>query len=61
MKLTLKMPTIQFKPAQKKRKDLMGKKDLGVKIYPCPCYYYPIRKSTDNKESFMLIINLKSG
>mmetsp|Transcript_59386 Transcript_59386/g.121650 ORF Transcript_59386/g.121650 Transcript_59386/m.121650 type:complete len:95 (+) Transcript_59386:2-286(+) len=54
MELTLNMPVIQFKPSESKKKGSKG-------IYPCPCYYYPIRTGTRERPSYMITIDLKSG
>ena len=54
MELTVLMPIIQFKPIQKRVKPPQN-------VYECPCYYYPIRQGTVDKDSFMLKIDLKLG
>ncbi len=54
MELTVLMPVIQFKPIQKRVKPPQN-------VYECPCYYYPIRQGTVDKDSFMLKIDLKLG
>jgi len=53
MELHCPMPIIHFKPKQK------GKPPQNV--YECPCYYYPIREGTIDKDSFILKIDLKCG
>lgn len=54
MELTVLMPVIQFKPIQKRVKPPQN-------VYECPCYYYPIRQGTVDKDSFMIKIDLKLG
>ncbi len=54
MELTVLMPVIHFKPIQKRVKPPQN-------VYECPCYYYPIRQGTVDKDSFMLKIDLKLG
>ncbi len=54
MELTVLMPVIQFKPIQKRLKP-------PANVYECPCYYYPIRQGTVDKDSFMLKVDLKLG
>mmetsp|Transcript_21619 Transcript_21619/g.15874 ORF Transcript_21619/g.15874 Transcript_21619/m.15874 type:complete len:80 (+) Transcript_21619:6738-6977(+) len=54
MELQVAMPVIHFKPKEKKSKPPQN-------IYECPCYYYPIREGTIDKDSFMMKIELKTG
>lgn len=54
MELTVLMPVIQFKPIQKRVKP-------PANVYECPCYYYPIRQGTVDKDSFMIKVDLKLG
>lgn len=48
------MPVLHFKPISKRSKPPQN-------VYECPCYYYPIREGTIDKDSFMLKIDLKTG
>lgn len=48
------MPVIHFKPKERKGKALQN-------VYDCPCYYFPIREGTIERDSFMLKIDLKTG
>lgn len=52
MELFVTMPVILFKPILKRNKALPNN-------YECPCYYYPIRKGTVERDSFMFKIDLK--
>jgi dynein heavy chain len=54
MELNLVMPIINFKPTEAKKKSTKG-------IYPCPCYYYPLRTGSRERPSYMITIELKSG
>ena len=54
MELYVPMPVIQFKPIQKRTKALQN-------VYECPTYYYPIRKGTVERDSYMMQIQLKLG
>ncbi len=54
MELNVLMPVIHFKPIKKRPKQLPN-------YYECPCYYYPIREGTIDKDSFMMKIDLKTG
>lgn len=54
MELFVMMPVIHFKPIPKRSKALQN-------VYECPTYYYPIRKGTDSRESFLFMIDLKLG
>ena len=54
MELTCPMPLLLFKPIVKRTKQLPN-------MYSCPCYVYPVRKGTVDKDSFMLNIDIKSG
>lgn len=54
MELTVLMPVIHFKPIKKRPKQLPN-------YYECPCYYYPVREGTIDKDSFLLKIDLKTG
>jgi dynein heavy chain len=54
MELQVLMPVLHFKPKEKKAK-------AALNVYECPCYYYPIREGTIDKDSFMLKIDLKTG
>ena len=54
MELQVPMPVLHFKPISKRSKPPQN-------VYECPCYYYPIREGTIDKDSFMLKIDLKTG
>jgi len=54
MQLACPMPVVHFKPIQKRPKALPN-------MYACPCYYYPKREGTVDKDSWMLTVELKSG
>ena len=54
MELNLVMPVINFKPTEGKKKGAKG-------IYPCPCYYYPVRTGTRERPSYMITVDIKSG
>jgi len=54
MELFVELPVILFKPILKRSKALPNN-------YECPVYYYPIRKATVDRESFMFYIDLKMG
>lgn len=54
MELYVAMPVIQFKPIQKRNKP-------PANVYECPTYYYPIRKGTVARDSYMMKIDLKLG
>jgi len=54
MELTCPMPILHFKPIQKRTKAIPNN-------YECPCYYYPKREGTVDKDSWMLKIDLKCG
>jgi len=53
MELEVEMPVIHFKPVQK------SKSKTVTNVYSCPTYYYPIRKGSVNRDSFMMNIDLK--
>jgi len=53
MELINLMPVIHFKPIP------IRKQPPG--IYVCPCYYYPIRQGGIGRDSFMMLIDLKTG
>ncbi|EGD81605.1 dynein heavy chain 2 [Salpingoeca rosetta] len=55
MQLVCSMPTIHFKPVEKKA----TKKN----VYACPCYYYPNRAGEGGASawSFVIAVDLKSG
>jgi dynein heavy chain len=52
MELYVPMPVIHFKPISKRAKPPQS-------IYECPCYYYPIRKGTVERDSYMMKVDLK--
>jgi len=54
MELTCPMPVLHFKPIQKRAKPPQN-------VYSCPCYYYPVRTGTVTIESWMFMIDVKSG
>jgi dynein heavy chain len=54
MELNLVMPVINFKPSEAKKKSAKG-------VYPCPCYYYPLRTGSRERPSYMITVDLKSG
>lgn len=54
MELISLMPVIHFKPIPYRAKRPPG-------YYVCPCYYYPIRQGKIARDSFMLLIELKTG
>ena len=54
MELYVNMPVIHFKPIPKRVKPPQN-------VYECPCYYYPIRKGTVERDSYMMKIDLKLG
>jgi dynein heavy chain len=54
MELTCPMPVLHFKPIQKRAKP-------PPNIYECPCYYYPKRQGTVDRDSWMLRVDLRSG
>lgn len=54
MELYVLMPVIWFKPISRRGKALTS-------VYECPCYYYPIRKGSVDRASFMLKVDLKLG
>ena len=55
MELQSPMPIIHFKPITKRP----GR--AAAKMFDCPCYYYPIRQGTIDRESFMFRVDLKTG
>jgi len=54
MELYVPMPVIWFKPIQKRVKP-------PGNVYQCPLYYYPIRKGTVERDSYMMNVDLKLG
>lgn len=52
MELYVAMPVIHFKPISKRVKPPQS-------MYDCPCYYYPIRKGTVERDSYMMKVDLK--
>ncbi|KAM6908086.1 dynein axonemal heavy chain 2-like [Lycodopsis pacificus] len=53
MQMVCPMPTIHFKPVEKKK---------GTKsTYLCPCYYFPVRSGVAGRPSFVVGIELKCG
>jgi len=54
MELYVQMPVIWFRPISKRAKAQQN-------VYECPCYYYPIRKGTVERDSYMMRIDLKLG
>jgi len=52
MELYVQMPVIHFKPISKRTKP-------PASIYECPTYYYPIRKGTVERDSYMMKVDLK--
>jgi len=64
MALYCPMPIIQFKPTARKSKGGADHDNIYSRkgeIYACPTYYYPIRNGTINRDSFILIVDLKIG
>lgn len=54
MELYVQMPIIHFKPISKRAKPPQN-------VYECPTYYYPIRKGTVERDSYMMKVDLKLG
>lgn len=54
MELACPMPILHFKPIQKRAKPPQN-------IFECPCYYYPVRGGTIDRDSFMMKIDIRSG
>ena len=54
MELYVPMPVIHFKPISKRTKPPQS-------MYECPTYYYPIRKGTVERDSYMMKVDLKLG
>jgi dynein heavy chain len=54
MELACPMPVLHFKPIQKRAKPPQN-------VYECPCYYFPKRDGTVDRDSWMLRVDLKSG
>lgn len=54
MELYVPMPVIWFKPISKRVKPPQN-------VYECPCYYYPIRKGTVARDSYIMKVDLKLG
>ncbi len=54
MELVTAMPLIQFKPVESRKKSSKG-------IYLCPVYYYPIRTGAEERPSFIIAVDLKTG
>lgn len=52
MELYVPMPVFHFKPIPKRIKPPQN-------TFECPCYYYPIRKGTVVRDSYMMKIDLK--
>uniref|UniRef100_A0A8C4S375 Dynein axonemal heavy chain 2 n=1 Tax=Erpetoichthys calabaricus TaxID=27687 RepID=A0A8C4S375_ERPCA len=53
MQLVCPMPTIHFRPVEKKKS--------GKGIYSCPCYYFPNRAGAAGRASFVVGVDLKAG
>lgn len=34
---------------------------LGLDMYSCPCYYYPVRSGGAGRQSFVVAVDLKCG
>ncbi|CAN9505279.1 unnamed protein product [Ophioblennius macclurei] len=54
MQMVCPVPTIHFKPVEKRKK-------MGKSMYLCPCYYYPVRADRGGRPSFVVDIALDSG
>lgn len=54
MELYVPMPVIWFKPISKRVKPPQN-------VYECPTYYYPIRKGTVVRDSYIMKVDLKLG
>ncbi|KAK2185461.1 hypothetical protein NP493_233g02018 [Ridgeia piscesae] len=54
MQLVCNIPSIHFKPVEARRRALKG-------VYNCPCYYYPNRAGTNDRPSFIVMVDLKTG
>lgn len=54
MELNVTMPVIWFRPISKRTKPPQN-------VYECPVYYYPIRKGTVARDSYMMKVDLKLG
>ncbi|KAM8760834.1 dynein axonemal heavy chain 2-like [Acanthopagrus schlegelii] len=53
MQMVCPMPTIHFKPVEKRKKSAKG-------MYLCPCYLYPVRSGGAGRASFVVCVELKS-
>merc|ERR1712083_1229717 len=53
MELYVPMPIIWFRPKA------MSNKAAARQTYECPTYYYPIRKGTVERDSYMMKVDLK--
>ena len=54
MELYVEMPVLHFKPIVKRTKPPQN-------VYECPCYYYPKRQGSVDKDSYMMKIDLRLG
>ncbi|XP_077326811.1 dynein axonemal heavy chain 2 [Lithobates pipiens] len=54
MQLVCPLPTVHFRPTESKKKSSKG-------LYPCPCYYYPIRTGSSGRASFVIGVDLRTG
>ncbi|XP_040202767.1 dynein heavy chain 2, axonemal [Rana temporaria] len=54
MQLVCPLPTVHFRPTESKKKSSKG-------LYPCPCYYYPIRSGSSGRASFVIGVDLRTG
>uniref|UniRef100_A0A672FP66 Dynein axonemal heavy chain 2 n=1 Tax=Salarias fasciatus TaxID=181472 RepID=A0A672FP66_SALFA len=54
MQMVCPVPTIHFKPVEKRKK-------MAKSMYLCPCYYYPVRAGAAGRPSFVVDIALESG
>ncbi|XP_061437873.1 dynein axonemal heavy chain 2-like [Lethenteron reissneri] len=54
MELVCALPTMHFKPAERKRRSARG-------MYACPCYYCPDRAGSPERPSLVLSVDLRAG
>lgn len=54
MELVSRMPIIQFKPVEGKRKNVKG-------MYSSPIYMFPIRTGTRERPSYVVSADLRAG
>ena len=54
MELVTPMPPILFRPVEARKRTAKG-------VYACPVYYYPQRTGSEERPSFVLAVDLKTG